>query len=107
MAIQLFPFVSSGPRGVALLGKRERWGCEAKNIKNQGFAVSRPSVLDKSRLRFPSMRDSETSILRPMPVSSRIQTFCKLTYFAFVICIAIKIDRGRESAGDEVSRVKR
>src|ERR671919_966223 len=97
--VELFPFVSSGPAAIAVFGKWKGRRRKTKNVQNQSFAVSGPAILDKSRLRFPTVSDCKTAILRPMPIGPGVKIVGDLSDFSFIFRVAIEIHCRRECSG--------
>src|SRR5688572_3690435 len=105
MSIESLPLVSPGPRAIARPGKRKSRGGQTQNIQDQCFAIPCPAILDKPRLRFPSVCDCKPPVLRPTPVSSCVKRFSKTADLALAACLAIEIHCTRKRTGQQVSRI--
>src|SRR5262249_8718452 len=62
IAVDVFPLVSGGPGQKAFVCKRKCRRAQAKNKQKDGFIVAFPTVMEKPALRFPSLRNSGSSV---------------------------------------------
>src|SRR5216683_478536 len=85
VTVKLLPLVSPGPSLIALFRQRVRRRGQTEDVKNQGFVVALPSILDESAFRSPPMCDSvhtsgvptlgtpvDSEVLGPLPVGPRV-----------------------------------
>src|SRR6266487_1759033 len=93
--VKAFPPVSPGPSLVALFGQRVRRRGETEDVKNQGFVVALPTILDESAFRSPAVRDSDPTVLGPLPVGPGVDGVGKRANLILIFGVAIEILRGR------------
>src|SRR5437867_4493951 len=89
--VKTSPLVTPGPRLVALFRQWVRGRGEAENVKNQRFVVALPTILNESPFRSPSMRDSHSAILGPLPVGPGVDRFGKCANLALIVGVAFEI----------------
>src|SRR5688572_20613400 len=102
VAVKPLPFVGTGPRAIALLGKRKRLRRQTEDVQDECLAVTVPSVSNESRFRFPTMRDRQTTILGPVPIRTSIKRFGELPNLTLVFSLAVEIGRTGQRPGQKV-----
>jgi hypothetical protein len=103
--VKLLPLITPGPCRVALCGQRVRRRSKAENVKNQGFVVTLPTILDESAFGFPTMRYRDSAVLGPLPICTAIDSVGKPANFALTFGITFEILRGRQCSDDQEGRI--
>src|SRR5215208_480329 len=103
--VELFPLVRSSPRLVTLCGQWECWRREAEHIKNQGLAVSGPTILNEACFGSPTVRDRQCTVLGPLPIRPGKKRTGEFPDLALIFCLAIEIAGRRECAGYQVGSI--
>src|SRR5260370_519638 len=105
LPVNTSPLVSPGPILVTLFRHRVRRRGESEDVKNQGFVITLPTILDESTFRSPSMRYSDFPVLGPMPVVPGVDGLGEGANLALIWGVAIEILRRRQCSGDQKGRI--
>src|SRR5439155_22365814 len=107
VSVTAFPLVSGRPRRIALLRQRMRGRTESQDIQHKRLVVAFPTVLEKSALWFPPVRNRYTAVLCPRPIDAAIERVGKGADFLFLSRIPNKIRAGSQRTSEQNRAVHR
>src|SRR5437868_6162281 len=93
LSIQVFPLIGHCPGRETLLRQGVGWRTQAQDVKENGFAIALPPVIEKATLRLPAMCNGRAMRLGPAPVNPAVEDVGKLSQFNFSWRISIEVGR--------------